>query len=308
MTNTTTQPGIETANGQFGRGLALAVFSNMWWGFSPIFWKQLSDVAPTVAVAQRVVWTVVLLVIVQTVTKGWERFRAVLRNPRDLRVGLFSSAMLFANWLVFVWAVGDDRVTESALGYFLMPLVSVLFGRSFFGEHLRKVQWLCIGIVATGVIWLTIELGRLPWVALVLGLTFAVYGALRKQASFGAIDGLSLEVTILGPLMLGYLTYVQFGDTPSITTASWGTTGLFVLSGVVTGVPLMAFAQAVRSMPLSLAGLVQYINPTLQFLVGVLIYKEAFEGGQIIGYVIVWIGLAIFALDSYRSASVKTTN
>ncbi len=277
----------------------------MWWGFSPIFWKQLSDVAATVAVAQRVVWTVVLLAIVQTVTSGWDRFRAVLANPRDLRVGLFSSTMLFANWLVFVWAVGDDRVTESALGYFLMPLVSVLLGRSIFGEQLRRVQWLCIAIVAVGVGWLTVELGQLPWVALVLGLTFGVYGALRKQASFGAIDGLSLEVTILGPLMLGYLVYVQFGDTPSITSGSWGTTGLFMLSGVITAVPLLAFAQAVRSMPLSLAGLVQYINPTLQFLVGVLIYKEAFAGGQVVGYLIVWVGLAIFAIDSYRTSERK---
>lgn len=286
-------------NGSLHRqGLALAAAANIWWGLSPLFWKQLSHLESTTIVAQRIVWSFVLVAVVHTVANRWRPLAEVAKVSSNLAVATASAFLLFTNWIVFIWAVGHDRVTEAALGYFLMPLVSVLLGRIVFGEQLRTIQWVCILIVAAGVAWLTSDVGQLPWVALSLGFSFSVYGAIRKRAAFGALDGLSLELAILVLPMVGYLIWLQLGDSPSFSSATPGTTALFIASSFATTIPLVTFARAVRLIPLSIAGLLQYLNPTLQFAVGVLVYKEAFEGGQVVGYAVIWLGLAIFATES----------
>ena len=305
---TTSRPDGQTISG-FGLGLAVA--ANAWWGLSPIFWKQLSSVASFDAVAHRVVWSALLLAVVHTVQRRWSNFGAVMRNRRNLLVGACTAVLLFINWAIFVWAVGEGRVIESALGYFLNPLVSVLLGRLVFAERLRPVQWMSVGLAAIGVVWLTIDLGTLPWVALSLGGSFGLYGALRKSASFEALDGLSLEVGYLVLPLAAYLVVKQVGDTPTVEAGDLRVVILLLLTSVVTTVPLLAFARAVRLVPLSMVGIVQYLNPTLQFLVGVVLYGEAFRGGQVLGYSIIWIGLAIFATESFihsrAPASVPAT-
>jgi chloramphenicol-sensitive protein RarD len=276
----------------------LAAAANIWWGMSPLFWKQFSHLESPTVVAQRIAWSFVLLVGVNTATNRWRSLIEVAKVPRNLAMATASAMLLFTNWIVFIWAIGHDRVTESALGYFLMPLVSVLLGRLVFGEKLRGVQWVSIAIVAGGVGWLTVEIGQLPLVALGLGFSFSTYGAIRKGAEFGALDGLSLEVAILVLPMIGYIIWLQLGDNPSFVSSTPGTTALFIVTSIVTTLPLITFARAVRLIPLAVAGLLQYLNPTIQFLVGVLIYNEAFEGGQVLGYVVIWAGLVIFATEA----------
>lgn len=285
-----------------GLGLGLAIAANTWWGLSPIFWKQLSSVAAFDAVAHRVVWAAVFLALVHTVRGRWSDFLDVARTPRNLLVGSAASIMLVTNWLIFVWAVGEDRVIESALGYFLLPLVSVVFGRVFFAEHLRPVQWFCVSLASAGVVFLAIDLGTLPWVALSLGASFGVYGALRKSAAFEALDGLSLEVGFLVIPLAGYLIVKQLGGSPTVDIDQPRIVMFLLLTSIITTVPLIAFARAVRLVPLSLVGIIQYFNPTLQFLVGVFLYGEAFRGAQVVGYCIIWIGLAIFATESFHHA------
>lgn len=248
--------------------------------------------------AQRIVWSFVLLVGIHTAANRWQSLIEVAKVPRNLAMATASALLLFTNWIVFIWAVGHDRVTESALGYFLMPLVSVLLGRVVFGEKLRRIQWASIAIVASGVGWLTVDLGQLPWVALGLGFSFSTYGAIRKTADFGALDGLSLEVGILVLPIIGYIIWLQLGENPSFVSSTPGITALFMITSIVTTLPLIIFARAVRLIPLAVAGLLQYLNPTIQFLVGVLIYNEVFEGGQVLGYLVIWAGLAIFATES----------
>lgn len=285
-----------------GLGLGLAIAANGWWGMSPIFWKQLSSVAAFDAVAHRVVWSAVLLALVHTLRGRWSEFLAVARKPRNLGVGAASSMMLFANWSIFVWAVGEGRVIESALGYFLNPLVSVLLGRVVFAEKLRPVQLVSVVLAAIGVVWLTVDVGTLPWVALSLGVSFGIYGAIRKSAAFEALDGLSLEVGFLVVPLFLYLFVQQLGDAPTVDFAEPRVVVFLLLTSVVTTVPLVAFARAVRLVPLSVVGIIQYLNPTLQFLVGVVLYNEAFEGGQVLGYSIIWVAVAIFAAESSRHA------
>lgn len=280
------------------QGLALAAAANLWWGFSPLFWKQLGQFESFTLVAHRVVWSFVLLASIQAATGGWQDLLAIARRPRNLLLALLTAAMVFGNWLVFIFAVNSDRVTEAALGYFLLPLFSVFLARVVFFERLRTIQWVCIAIVAAGVVWLTFDVGKVPWISLVLGVSFAIYGAVRKRVEYGALDGLTLEVAILVVPMAGYLIWAQFGDEPTVVLDQSGTNLLLVATAIITSFPLVTFARAVRLLPLSIAGLFQYLNPTLQFIVGVWIYNEAFEGGQVVGYLIIWTGLAIFAIES----------
>lgn len=300
--------GAPKADGQSisGLGIGLAIAATSWWGLSPIFWKQLSSVAAFDAVAHRVVWSATLLTLVHTIRNRWPEFVAVARSPRNLLVGAVASIMLFSNWMIFVWAVGEGRVIESALGYFLNPLVTVLLGRVVFAERLRPMQLVSVVLATIGVAWLTIDLGTLPWVALTLGGTFGIYGALRKSAAFEALDGLSLEVGFLALPFLGYLVVKQLGDTPTVDFGEPRILLFLALTSVVTTVPLVAFARAVRMVPLSLVGIIQYLNPTLQFFVGVVLYNEAFEGGQVLGYSIIWVAVALFAAESF--ANSRTPN
>ncbi len=279
-------------------GLALATAANVWWGLSPLFWKQLGQFEPFTLVAHRVVWSFALLAIIQTITGGWGKLFTVVRQPKNLLFTVVTATMLFGNWLIFIIAVNSDRVTEAALGYFLLPLLSVFLARVIFRERLRTVQWICIAVVSAGVILLTIDVGQVPWLSLSLGVSFAIYGAVRKQVEYGALDGLTLEVSILVTPMAAYLIWTQLGDEPTVLLSQPGTNLLLLATAVITAFPLVTFARAVRLVPLSIAGLFQYLNPTLQFLVGVWVYNEAFEGGQVVRYMIIWAGLLIFAVES----------
>lgn len=257
----------------------------------------------------RVVWSFLLFAALILIRKEWGKLKAAVSAAKTLGVYVFAAGLLATNWLVYVWGVNTGHVVETSLGYFINPLVSVALGVVFLRERLRPMQWVPIGLVAVGVLYLTVQHGTLPWIALALAFTFGIYGLLKKISPLGALYGLTLETAILFLPAVGYLFYVESQGNGSFGHTGWEPTLLLVLSGVVTSVPLLMFATAARSIPLSMVGLLQYIAPTCQFLLGVLVFGEPFTQVRLVGFGIIWIALLIFTLEGYlvrRRAALST--
>jgi len=277
-------------------GIWYALGAYVLWGLFPIYWKWLHHVSPLQVIGHRIGWSFILLIVVILVTRQWTKFRSTL-NWRVLGVYLIAGMLLSFNWLIYVWGVNTEHVVETSLGYFINPLFSVLLGMIFLKERLRPLQWLPIGLAATGVIYLTWTYGSLPWIALGLTFTFGFYGLAKKLSPLGSLYGLTLETGLVFLPALGYLIYVEasgegaFGHTGAVSDA------LMVGAGAVTTVPLLMFASAARRIPLTMVGIMQYIAPTLQFLLGVLIYKEPFTMTSLIGFSLVWIALIVFWVE-----------
>jgi chloramphenicol-sensitive protein RarD len=215
---------------------------------------------------------------------------------------VLSSVLISTNWGIYIWAVTHDRVVDASLGYFINPLGNVAIGALFLHERLRPAQWTAVAIAAAGVAWLTVTAGAPPWIGLVLAFSFAGYGLLRKQAPLGAMEGFALEVTLLFPLALAYLLWLAARGAEHFTQADGSLQALLALSGPVTAVPLLLFAAGARRIPFSTLGLLQYVAPTLQLLLGVWLFKEPFAGAKVAGYALVWLALAVFTADSLWSA------
>lgn len=285
------------------RGMGLALGAYVWWGLSPLFWRLVSaDALDTVA--HRTIWTAATLALAHTLGRRWSEVRRIAADKANRRRALAAGALLGVNWLVFVWAVNADRVVEASLGYFINPLVNVVLGVVVLGERLKRIQWLAVSIAAAGVAWLWVLVGAVPWVALVLAGTFGFYGLIRKTADYGSLDGLSLEAGVLALPALVFLlvrTGGLGGDAPV-----WGDGALDVLlllcTGLFTAVPLLLFAAAARRIPLSVIGIVQYVSPSLQLVLGLFAFGEILTDTQLVGYALVWIALAIFAADSVVSS------
>jgi chloramphenicol-sensitive protein RarD len=218
------------------------------------------------------------------------------RQPRVLAWFVASSVLVAANWFVYIWAVNAGRVVDASLGYFINPLVNVLIGAAFLHERLRRPQWLAVAIAAAGVAWLTWQAGAVPWIGLVLALTFGLYGLLRKTAALGAIEGLSLETLLLTPVAAAYLLWLAHSGASSFVEADATTRLLLLAAGPVTAVPLLLFAAGARRIPFSTLGLLQYLGPSLQLLIGVWLYHEPFAE-RAPGYVLIWIALAVFSIE-----------
>lgn len=268
------------------------------WGFFPIYWHWLNGVPALQILGHRIVWSFVLLVIVLLVLRQWRAFRSEARRPGVWRIYLLAAVLLGLNWLIYVWAVNEDYVVETSLGYFINPLVNVLLGVLALHEQLRRGQWLAVGLAAAGVLYLTLLYGAPPWIALSLALSFGLYGLVTKKAPLNAINGLALETGLLCVPMLAYLMLMESkGDGPLLHSDPT-TTLLLLGAGVVTVVPLLLFNSAVRLIPLSMIGILQYVAPTLQFLIGVLIFKEPFSPAQLVGFGLVWLALIVFTSES----------
>ena len=221
----------------------------------------------------------------------------LFRSPRVLRVFALSALLLAGNWLVYVWAVTNGQVLESSLGYFMLPLVSVALGTVFLHERPRPGQWLAVGIAAAGVAWLTWQTGRLPWAALALALSFGFYGLLRKTATLGALEGLSLETALLVPLALAYLAWTGQGGQAAWTHAGPGLLASLLAVGPITAVPLLLFAAGARRIPLATLGLLQYISPMLQFLLGVWLLGETASPARLVGFGLIWAALLCYSVE-----------
>jgi chloramphenicol-sensitive protein RarD len=275
------------------------------WGLVPIYWKLLKHVPASQVLGHRIVWSLaVLLVLLAVLRRGRLPFANVSRRV----VGLYAiaAALIAVNWFTYIFAVNAGFIVETSLGYYITPLVNVLFGVVFFHERMRPAQWIAIALATIGVIELTYAYGTLPWIAFALAASFGSYGLAKKKAPLDPLEGLTLETAILAPLAIVYLALLhQTGEGAFLRTGATSD-ALMIGGGLVTTVPLLLFAAAVRSVPLSVIGILQYIGPTLQFLLGVFVYDEPFSQMQLAGFSIVWVALAVYAGDSLRARRVAS--
>lgn len=269
------------------------------WGFFPLYLRTLIAVPAWQITAHRVVWACGLLLVLSAGTGKLKALRAV-RDRRAAAVFLGMALLLGVNWLTFVWAVNSGRAVEASLGYFINPLVNVLLGMIFLEERLRRGQWLAVGLAATGVIYLTVRYGSPPWVALILAVTFAFYGLLKKRSPLAALPGLTLETTLMLPAALAYLVWAELNGIGAFGHMGTGSALLLAGTGAVTAAPLLLFAVAARTVPLSTLGLLQYISPSIQFVIGVLLFAEPFTAERAVGYGLTWLALVVFTLDGLR--------
>lgn len=286
------------------KNIGYAVGAYAIWGLFPLYWRLLSHIQPLQLVSHRVVWSWLILMSVVLATRQWQNFRRAATSRHALLVYFGTAILISINWLVYVWAVNNGFIVETSLGYFINPLISVLLGVVLLGERLRPWQWLAIALAATGVAYLTFNYGSPPWIALVLALSFAGYGLLKKTAPLGSVFGLTLETGILLLPALGFLLYCEYrGQGAFLHDAGAAPTAwsdlLMLCSGLATTLPLLLFAAAAPNIPLSLMGLLQFIAPTLQFLLGVLVYNEPFDQHRLIGFAFVWSALVIFSIGGF---------
>lgn len=268
---------------------AIAAF--MIWGLFPFYFKMFDGVSAFELLIERLLWTCVFLVVALTWRRQWAWLAKVVRQPKVLLVFACSALLISTNWGVYIWAVQQNRIIETSLGYFISPLLSILMGCIVLRERLRVLQWIAITCAFLGVAWLTWRTGSLPWVGVCMALTFATYGLLRKVAVLGPLEGLALETFILLPVVLYFTVSALFAGTHAFVNGTWDLKILLMLSGPITAVPLLLFAAGARQIPLSMLGLIQYISPTMQFLIGVWLYNEAFGGERLIGFVMIWVAL-----------------
>ncbi|MFC5570194.1 EamA family transporter RarD [Lysobacter yangpyeongensis] len=292
-----------STNADHRAGLWVAIASFVLWGLMPLYWHLLKAVPSLQIVAHRVLWSTLLVVawLLWKNGRGW--LRAALARPRAAWMLGLSGLLIGFNWSLYIWAVNAGHVVESSLGYFINPLLNVVLGVAFLRERLSRAQWIAVALATAGVLWLTTRFGQPPWIAISLALSFALYGLLRKLLAIDAVTGLGVESVYLFLPALAVLvwgeSHGQGGFLPLEGAPGWGLglDALLVIGGALTALPLIGFAFAVRRVPLSVVGLLQYIAPTLQFLTGVFVFHEAFDQDRLIGFVFIWIGLAVFALD-----------
>lgn len=280
------------------RGLAVTAAAFVLWGVVPLYWRLLEAVPSLQIIAHRIVWGAVLVIgwLLWKQGRGW--LRAALGRPRAAWM-LASSALLIGfNWGLYIWAVNAGHVVETSLGYFINPLVNVMLGVLLLRERLNPVQWTSIAIAVLGVVWLTVSYGHPPWIALALAFSFAAYGLIRKLASVDAIPGLGVEAVYL---LLPALALIAWGETGAAGGFFDGWSlwldALLIVGGAVTALPLIGFSYGVRRIPLSVVGLLQYIAPTLQLIIGVAVFGEAFGTERAVGFGAIWVALAIYATD-----------
>ena len=278
------------------RGLLAAATAFTIWGVFPAYWHLLKAVPSMQIMARRVVWSAVLVVGWLLWRQGWDWWRTIAARPRMLAALALSGAVIAFNWGLYIWAVNAGHVVETSLGYFINPLVTVALGVVVLRERLRRLQWIAVACAAAGVAWLTWSAGSPPWIALGLAGSFALYGLVRKLVPVDAVAGLGVESLFMFLPALAYVLWAEAGHGGGFIGGwSLGTQLLLVFSGVVSAVPLVAFAYGVRRIPLSLVGLLQYIGPTLQLLLGVWFFREPFTAVHALGFGAIWLGLAIFA-------------
>jgi chloramphenicol-sensitive protein RarD len=286
------------------QGLVAGAAAYVLWGVFPIYFKALAFASPVEILSHRVVWALGLLLVVVRAQGLSGEVRAALRPGHGLFILTGSALLIAVNWLVYIYAVVTGRILEGSFGYFVNPLISVVLGVLFLGERLDRPTWIAVGFAAVGVAYMTIAAGHIPWIALVVAVTFGGYGMLRKIAPVGAVAGLTVETLLLIPLAFGYLAYASRGGTLAFGTAGRGRDLLLVLSGPLTVVPLLLFTGAARRLPLSMLGLIQYLAPTLQLCVGVFVYGEPFSASRAIGFGFIWTGLLIFVAGTLRHATL----
>jgi chloramphenicol-sensitive protein RarD len=290
------------------KGIIHALGAYFFWGLVPIYWKFLKHVPASQLIGHRIIWSFVLLAAILSIRRKWPELRAPILDRKVLLIYFIAAVLCGFNWFIYVWGVTAGYIVECSLGYFINPLLSVLLGVIFLRERLRLFQWLSIGLAAAGVGYLTIVYGRLPWIALGLTFTFGFYGLVKKLAPLNSLNGLTLETGMLLIPGLLFLVYQDWIGKGAFLHGGMSPDLLMIGAGFITTVPLLMFASAAQRIPLTTIGVLHYITPTLQFFLGVLVYKESFSSAQAVGFGIVWTGLIIFCADSFLSRLSNRAN
>ncbi|ADG94169.1 RarD protein, DMT superfamily transporter [Arcobacter nitrofigilis DSM 7299] len=289
-------------------GQLYAVFAFLFWGgLSPIYFKEVSSVAPIEILVYRVIFSVITLLPFLFYKKEISSFLSIIKDFKQLRNLFFSTFFVSVNWLIFIWAITNNRILEASLGYYINPLVNVLFGFLFFKERMTKYQYVAIFIATLAILYQLITLGYIPIVSLSLAVSFAMYGMIRKKINVGSIVGLFVEVLLTLPFAIAYLIYIYnekgiaFGENSGVYVSF-----MLVLAGLVTVIPLLLFNGAATRMKLATLGFFQYIAPTVSFLIAVFIYHEEFNIDKLVTFCLIWIALIIYSLDSFSKRRVKS--
>lgn len=281
-------------------GLVYAALAFVLWGLFPLYFHAIAHVAPLEVVLHRSVWTLLFVAGLLAVQHRWHWLRAAFRQPRLLAVFALAVLLLAGNWLVYIYAVQSGQVVQASLGYYINPLFSVLLGVRVLHEKLRPAQWLAVALAGLGVAWLTWHAGQAPWLALVLAASFALYGLLRKTAALGPLEGLALETLLLAPLALPLLLWWTWTHGGALAQGDPATLGWLAFSGPLTAVPLLLFAAGARRLPLATVGMVQYVSPSIQLMLGVWVFGEPFDRNRLLGFVLIWTALALVSIDALR--------
>ena len=281
-------------------GIVYAALAFFWWGLFPLYFRIVPGINPGEVLAHRIVWCLLLMLALLAWRRQWTWLGPVLRQKKVLAAFIASALLLSGNWLTYIWSVNNGHVIDASLGYFITPLVNVLLGYTLLHERPRRAQWIALAFAAFGVIWLTVQTGRLPWIALVLAATFGCYGLLRKVAALGAVEGLTLETMLLAPLAFAAIVIwsLQGHSTfpaPDVLTNLW-----LIALGPITAVPLLLFAAGARRLSMTTLGLLQYIGPSIQFVLGVWVFHEPFTPARLAGFALIWIALLVYSADGWR--------
>lgn len=279
-------------------GAWYAAAAYLMWGFMPVYLKQLQEVPAVQILLHRVIWSFLFLALIILLRREGHALLQVLHNGKVLRLYFIAAVLLAGNWLAYIWGVNSSQIVETSLGYYINPLVSVALSVIFLKERLRAFQWASIGLAAVGVLYLTLQYGRVPWLALFIASSFGLYGLVKKLSPLGSLHGLTMETAMLFLPALSALMWIETSGSGAMGSLSAVKLVILAFIGIVTAVPLLLFASAARRIPLSLMGILQYLSPTTQFLLGVLVYNEPFTPQRLIGFVFVWLALLFFWLES----------
>lgn len=279
------------------KGLLSAATAYLCWGLFPLYFKQIQAIPAFEILINRMVWCLLFLCLVLSWRRQWGWLIPNLKRPKVIAGFALSALLLSANWFVYIWAVNHNHVVDASLGYFITPLVNILIGFLILRERLRQIQWLAVALAAAGVIWLGWQAGHFPWIGIILALSFGTYGLLRKTASLGALEGLSLETLLLFPFAAAYWLYLSYQTSNHFMLASTTQQWLLLLAGPITAIPLLLFAAGARQIPLSTLGLLQYISPMTQFLLGIWLYHEDFDQARLLGFILIWAALLLYSVE-----------
>jgi chloramphenicol-sensitive protein RarD len=280
------------------RGFLLGIAAYSLWGLFPLYWPLLEPAGAVEILAHRIFWSLVVMLGLVVAVRRTARLRVILGSPRTRRILAIAAVVISLNWGTYIWAVNNDHVVEASLGYFVNPLVTVLMGVVILRERLRRLQWAALALAGVAVLALTVQYGRPPWVALVLAFSFGSYGLAKKKANAGAVESLTVETMVVSPVALAYILWLSATGASSFTGHGPGHAALLASTGLITAVPLLCFGGAATRVSMTAIGLMQYVTPTMQFLIGVLVYHEPMPAMRWVGFGLIWVALAVFTFEA----------
>ncbi|GAA4708438.1 EamA family transporter RarD [Brevibacillus fulvus] len=289
------------------QGVIYAVVAYLSWGLLPLYWKLFEQISALEILSHRIVWSFVFVAIVLLVMRRFKQMWGILTDWRKRLTVALSAIFITANWLIYIWAVNSGHVMETSLGYYMNPLVNVLFGVIFLKEKLNAGQWVAIALAALGVSIITVEFGQFPWISILLALSFAFYGLTKKVVKLDSLMSLAWETVVIFPIALIYLATIHVQHTDTAFSMSPLMILLLALTGVATALPLYWFAQATKTLSLTTVGFIQYLSPTTSLLLAIFVFKESFTTTDFISFVLIWLGLIVFTVTSFR-AKQKAAN